>query len=79
MDDLEEIVANEEEQEADQSHFSLDKEIAFHGKLYQISNNKTLQGFQHLLLPVFEYVHLKIHHKILNTDIHQDILLHTEC
>jgi DNA-binding FadR family transcriptional regulator len=59
LDDLEEIVVKEEEQESDQSHFSLDKEIAFHGKLYQISNNKTLQGFQQLLLPVFEYVHLK--------------------
>ncbi len=59
LDDLEEIVVKEEEQESDQSHFSLDKEISFHGKLYQISNNKTLQGFQQLLLPVFEYVHLK--------------------
>lgn len=59
LDELEEIVVNEEEQESDKNHFSLDKEIAFHGKLYQISNNKTLQGFQQLLLPVFEYVHLK--------------------
>ncbi len=59
LDELEEIVVDEEESDADKSHFSLDKEIAFHGKLYQMSNNKTLQRFQHLLLPVFEYVHLK--------------------
>lgn len=57
--ELEEIVSAEEESEADKSHFSLEKEIAFHGKLYQMSNNKTLQRFQHLLLPSFEYVHLK--------------------
>ncbi len=59
LDDLEEIVVAEEEGAADKSHFSLDNEIAFHGKLYHMSNNKTLQRFQHLLLPVFEYVHLK--------------------
>lgn len=59
LDELEEIVTAEEESEAQKIHFSLEKEIAFHGKLYQMSNNKTLQRFQHLLLPSFEYVHLK--------------------
>lgn len=58
LEELEDIVSKEEKNE-DNDHFSLDKEIAFHGKLYQISDNKTLQGFQNLLLPVFEYVHLK--------------------
>lgn len=59
LEELEEIVVAEEENNGDKNHFSLDKEIAFHGKLYQMSKNKTLQRFQHLLLPVFEYVHLK--------------------
>lgn len=60
LDELEEIVAAEEEEGAGgRIHFSLDKEIAFHGKLYHMSNNKTLQRFQNLLLPVFEYVHIK--------------------
>lgn len=58
-EELEEIVKAEEKSAADQSFFSLDKEIAFHGKLYQMSHNKTLQRFQHLLLPAFEYVYLK--------------------
>lgn len=55
--ELEEIVEKEEKEELDKTFFSLDKEIAFHGKLYQISRNKTLQRFQDLLLPVFEFVH----------------------
>ena len=32
-------------------------EIAFHGKLYEITGNETLKKFQKLLLPVFDYVH----------------------
>lgn len=59
VDELEEIVSFEEQNIGKKSHFSLDKEIAFHGKLYQMAKNKTLQGYQGLLLPVFEYVHLK--------------------
>src|SRR5699024_1098306 len=57
--ELEEIIRIEEEEEEEQTYFSLDKEIAFNGKLYQISKNKTLQRFQRLLLPLFEYVHQK--------------------
>ncbi|UJH92639.1 FCD domain-containing protein [Antarcticibacterium sp. 1MA-6-2] len=59
LDEMEEIVEAEERSDADKHSFSLDREIAFHGKLYQMSNNKTLQRFQHLLLPAFEYVYLK--------------------
>ena len=57
MDELEEIVTFEEDNVNNESFFSLDKEIAFHGKLYQMSNNETLQKFHKLLLPVFEFVH----------------------
>ena len=32
-------------------------EARFHGKLYEISGNQTLQRFQSLLLPIFGYVH----------------------
>jgi GntR family transcriptional regulator, transcriptional repressor for pyruvate dehydrogenase complex len=59
IDELEEIVNAEEKSSGDKRYFSLDMEIAFHGKLYQMSNNKTLQRFQHLLLPAFEYVYLR--------------------
>lgn len=57
MQELEEIVVLEEETSYNQKMFTLDKEIAFHGKLYEMSNNTTLKKFQDLLLPVFEFVH----------------------
>lgn len=37
--------------------FNIDHEIAFHGKLYEITGNETLRKFQRMLLPVFDYVH----------------------
>jgi DNA-binding FadR family transcriptional regulator len=37
--------------------FNIDHEIAFHGKLYDITGNNTLKKFQKMLLPVFDYVH----------------------
>ena len=37
--------------------FQIDHEIAFHGKLYDITRNQTLKNFQKMLLPVFDYVH----------------------
>jgi DNA-binding FadR family transcriptional regulator len=54
--ELKEIVSNEPP--AAQYHlFNIDHEIAFHGKLYEITGNETLKKFQKLLLPVFYYVH----------------------
>jgi DNA-binding FadR family transcriptional regulator len=57
--ELENIVEEEAAANYSKNEFSLDKEIAFHGKLYQISKNRTLQRFQDLLLPVFEYHYLQ--------------------
>ncbi|WP_242202084.1 FadR/GntR family transcriptional regulator [Aestuariivivens insulae] len=57
IEDLDTIVAEQEKEEVNTSIFSLEHEIAFHGKLYEMSNNTTLQRFQDLLLPVFSYVH----------------------
>ncbi|MBS1760780.1 MAG: FadR family transcriptional regulator [Bacteroidetes bacterium] len=37
--------------------FNIDHEIAFHGKLYEITGNNTMKKFQKMLLPVFDYVH----------------------
>lgn len=37
--------------------FNIDHEIAFHGKLYEITGNQTMKKFQRMLLPVFDYVH----------------------
>ncbi|HYG37338.1 MAG TPA: GntR family transcriptional regulator [Cytophagales bacterium] len=36
--------------------FRIKNEIAFHGKLYEISGNDTLKRFQNMLLPIFGYV-----------------------
>ena len=63
MLELAEIVELEEETAIRKGVFTLDKEIAFHGKLYEMSNNDTLQKFQQLLLPVFEYVY--VNHSLL--------------
>lgn len=54
---LEKIVDKEEKLKHDSTIFTLDLEVAFHGKLYEISGNLTLKRFQDLLLPVFRYVH----------------------
>ncbi len=54
--ELKEIVKNEPP--AAQYHlFNIGHEIAFHGKLYEITGNETLKKFQKMLLPVFDYVH----------------------
>lgn len=42
--------------------FRLANEIAFHGKLYEITGNETLKKFQAMLLPVFAYV-IKLENK----------------
>ncbi|PCI02134.1 MAG: GntR family transcriptional regulator [Flavobacteriaceae bacterium] len=55
--ELEKIVEEEDKIENKKAVFSLDHEIKFHGKLYQIARNVTLQRFQILLLPIFEFVH----------------------
>lgn len=57
VDELEIIVQNEEatREDLNSTVFSLDHEIQFHGKLYQMARNVTLQRFQVLLLPVFEF------------------------
>lgn len=53
---LHEIV--DDEPTATKHHlFNIEHEIAFHGKLYEITGNETLKKFQKLLLPVFDYVH----------------------
>ncbi|MFD0762798.1 FadR/GntR family transcriptional regulator [Lutibacter aestuarii] len=63
--ELDAIVTQMEKDNTDTAIFSLDAEIAFHGKLYEMSGNNTLQRFQNLLLPVFQYFH---EHKLKNYD-----------
>ncbi len=63
--ELEVIVTEMEASYKDNSIFSLENEVAFHGKLYEMSGNTTLKKFQNLLLPVFQYVHK---HKLSDDD-----------
>ena len=56
IEELKMIVSNEPP--ATQYHlFNIEHEIAFHGKLYEITGNSTMKKFQKMLLPVFDYVH----------------------
>lgn len=54
IEDLERIV--KKENKPAETSYSLEHEIEFHGKLYQITRNSTLLRFQKLLLPVFQFV-----------------------
>jgi DNA-binding FadR family transcriptional regulator len=42
---------------SDRIQFDVDHELKFHGKLYQMTGNDTLEDFQTLLLPAFKYVY----------------------
>ncbi|TKK71038.1 FadR family transcriptional regulator [Ilyomonas limi] len=56
IEELKQIVSHEPP--ATQHHlFNIDHEIAFHGKLYEITGNEALKKFQRMLLPIFDYVH----------------------
>ena len=56
IEELKRIVSNEPQ--STQYHlFNIEHEIAFHGKLYEITGNETLKKFQKMLLPVFDFVH----------------------
>ncbi|WP_019991228.1 FadR/GntR family transcriptional regulator [Rudanella lutea] len=55
IDELYAIVANEPTN-TEETLFNAEQEILFHGKLYEITGNRTLKRFQQMLLPAFEYV-----------------------
>jgi GntR family transcriptional regulator, transcriptional repressor for pyruvate dehydrogenase complex len=56
IDELEEIVRIEPDH-SDSMLFDVDHELRFHGKLYKMTGNETLEDFQNLILPVFHYVY----------------------
>jgi GntR family transcriptional regulator, transcriptional repressor for pyruvate dehydrogenase complex len=56
IEELSEIVKNEISPSSDVL-FNVDYEVRFHGKLYEMTGNETLKGFQNLLLPVFNYAY----------------------
>lgn len=58
-EDIEELknIVDKEPQSTQHHLFNIEHEIAFHGKLYEITGNETMKKFQRMLLPVFDYVH----------------------
>lgn len=58
-DDIRQLreITESEPESPDLHVFSIQYEIAFHGKLYEITGNQSLKNFQKLLLPLFDYVH----------------------
>lgn len=58
---LEEIVDKEEQ--TDNKIERLKYDVEFHSMLYEISENETIQRFQKMLLPIFEYVDNGLHIK----------------
>ncbi len=76
--ELKTIVKNEPPKA--QNHlFNIEHEIAFHGKLYEITGNETMKKFQRMLLPVFDYVHnsglLKKQAQLKKFISHKDLVL----
>lgn len=55
LDELEEI-AKKQKVTTGQHSFRIKHEIEFHGKLYQMTGNDTMQRFQNMLLPIFGYI-----------------------
>lgn len=51
-----EQIALSQKTTSDKQTFRIQHEIAFHGKLYQMTGNDTLSRFQSMLLPVFGYL-----------------------
>lgn len=71
LDELEEIAARE----VKDKNFRISTEIAFHGKLYEMTGNDTMKRFQNLLLPIFGYV-MKLENKkfVSGKVTHQDLV-----
>jgi DNA-binding FadR family transcriptional regulator len=65
---LEEIVELEEKTESKNEHIKYD--VEFHSMLYEISQNETIQRFQKMLMPIFDYMNteLNVKSQILNEE-----------
>jgi DNA-binding FadR family transcriptional regulator len=68
--ELERIAAAEETD----THFRVQNEIAFHGKLYEMTGNDTLKRFQIMLLPIFAYVITQEKKPIQGKVSHKDLV-----
>lgn len=72
LKELEDIVKKEDS--SDNDLYRVNSEIAFHGKLYEITGNDTLKRFQIMLLPVFNYVLINENRNIRSNITHADLV-----
>lgn len=58
-DDISELehIIKHEPTDSSNTLFSIEHEITFHSKLYEMTKNNTLKEFQNILLPIFNYVY----------------------
>ena len=70
--ELEQIV--KKDKNVDLEEFRISQEIAFHGKLYEITGNTTLKRFQTMLMPIFGFVLSNSHHSIKSKVSHSDLV-----
>jgi len=77
IEELEEIVDIEPDH-SDDILFDVEHEMKFHGKLYSMTGNETLNDFQNLILPAFQHVYdiglLKIKAKRKKHQSHKDLV-----
>ncbi|HNV65812.1 MAG TPA: GntR family transcriptional regulator [Bacteroidales bacterium] len=77
ISELEKIVEIEPDH-SDNILFDVDHELRFHGKLYQMAGNNTLEEFQNLLLPAFQHVYniglIKVKGKRKRYKSHKDLV-----
>jgi DNA-binding FadR family transcriptional regulator len=78
IEELEKIVENEPDH-SDDILFDVNHELRFHGKLYQMTGNDTLEDFQNLLLPAFQHVYniglLKVKAKRKRYKSHKELVV----
>ncbi len=76
LDELQRIL--DSHKNSDDTTWKLDEEVKFHSKLYDITQNKSLKGFQNLLLPIFDFVvknEAELEKPLKKTTVsHQDLL-----
>lgn len=73
IDELEKI-AKSQKSTSGEHIFRIKNEIAFHGKIYQMTGNNTLQRFQNMLLPVFGYIVTLEKELLVGTVTHVDLV-----
>jgi GntR family transcriptional repressor for pyruvate dehydrogenase complex len=69
LKELEAIV----EQQKDMSIGTKEEEVAFHGKLYEMTGNDTFKRFQILLMPVFDHVYSEYFNKGVRAELAQPV------